>query len=95
MKALRSRWFNPGSMATPRRAKAPAIDVASAASAMAKKRWASLSEQERKAAMDKARAARQRKVSKERRREIARGAAKARWAKAGAVKQTEKPTRQA
>jgi TRAP-type C4-dicarboxylate transport system substrate-binding protein len=67
------------------------IDISSAASAMSKKRWASLSEEERNAAMEKARAARQRKLSKARRVEIARLAVNARWAKARAAKHTEKP----
>jgi len=58
--------------------------ISDAASAMAKKRWADLSEEERKAAMEKARAERQRQVSKARRREIASAAAKARWKKARA-----------
>lgn len=62
-------------------------DVSSAASAMARKRWADLSEEQRKAAMEKARAERQRKLSKARRLEIARAAAKARWAKAREGKQ--------
>jgi TRAP-type C4-dicarboxylate transport system substrate-binding protein len=63
-------------------------DLSSAASAMSKKRWASLTEDERKAAMEKARAARQRKLSKARRVEIARQAVNARWAKVRASKQT-------
>jgi hypothetical protein len=61
-------------------------NVSSAASAMAKKRWSELSEDQRKAAMEKARAERQRKTSKAQRSEIARAAAKARWAKARASK---------
>lgn len=64
------------------------IDVSEAASAMSKKRWASLTEEQRKAAMEKARAARQRKLSKARRVEIARLAVNARWAKARASKPT-------
>jgi len=66
------------------------IDLSSAASAMSKKRWASLTEEQRKAAMEKARAARQRKVSKVRRVEIARLAVNARWAKARAAKKAHK-----
>ena len=62
-------------------------EISSAARAMGKKRWAGLSEEERKTAMEKARAARQRKLSKARRLEIARAAAKARWAKAREGKQ--------
>jgi hypothetical protein len=64
-------------------------EISIAASAMGKKRWADLSEEDRKAAMEKARAERQRQLSKARRREIASTAAKARWAKARAAKQTE------
>jgi TRAP-type C4-dicarboxylate transport system substrate-binding protein len=67
------------------------IDLSSAASAMSKKRWSALSEEQRKAAMDKARAERQRKVSKTRRLEIAKAAAKARWAKAHASKPAGEP----
>lgn len=62
--------------------------ISLAASAMGKKRWADLSEDERKAAMEKARSERQRQLSKARRREIASTAAKARWAKARAAEQT-------
>jgi len=69
-------------------------DISIAASAMGKKRWADLSEEQRNAAMEKARAERQRKLSKARRREIASVAAKARWAKARAAKQTDKPVDQ-
>ncbi len=65
-------------------------EISIAASAMGKKRWADSSEAERNAAMEKARAERQRKLSKTRRREIASAAAKARWAKARAAKQTGK-----
>jgi hypothetical protein len=65
--------------------------ISDAASAMAKKRWAVLSEDERKAAMEKARAERQRKTSKARRREIASAAAMARWAKARAAKKAGQP----
>ena len=68
-------------------------DISIAASAMGKKRWADLTEEQRNAAMEKARAERQRKLSKARRREIARVAAKARWAKARAGKQTDKPVK--
>jgi TRAP-type C4-dicarboxylate transport system substrate-binding protein len=63
--------------------------ISVAASAMGKKRWADLSEDERKAAMEKARSERQRQLSKARRREIASTAAKARWAKARAAKQAD------
>ena len=66
-------------------------EISIAASAMGKKRWADSSEAERNAAMEKARAERQRKLSKTRRREIASAAAKARWAKTRAAKQTAKP----
>jgi hypothetical protein len=65
-------------------------DISSAASAMGKKRWADLTEEQRNAAMEKARAERQRKLSRAQRREIASVAAKARWAKARA-EQTDKP----
>lgn len=68
-------------------------EISIAASAMGKKRWADLSEEDRKAAMEKARAERQRQLSKARRREIASTAAKARWAKARAAKQTDKPVK--
>jgi hypothetical protein len=68
-------------------------DISIAASAMGKKRWADLSEEQRNATMEKARAERQRKLSKARRREIASVAAKARWAKARAAKQTDKPVK--
>lgn len=61
-------------------------EISIAASAMGRKRWEGLSADERKAAMEKARAERQRKLSKARRREIASTAAKARWAKAGEAK---------
>ena len=64
--------------------KDPNADISSAASKMGKKRWAGLSEEQRKIAMEKARAARQRKLTKTRRLEIARAAAEARWAKARA-----------
>jgi len=57
------------------------IDISSAASAMGKKRWAGLSEEQRNAAMEKARAERQRKLTKAQRSEIARGAVEARWKK--------------
>jgi hypothetical protein len=63
-------------------------EISVAASAIGKKRWVDLSEDERKAAMEKARAERQRQLSKTRRREIASMAAKARWAKARAAEQT-------
>jgi hypothetical protein len=66
------------------------IDISIAASAMGKKRWAGLSEGLRKAAMEKARAERQRKLSKAQRREIASTAAKARWAKTRAAKEAGK-----
>ncbi|MGD0290738.1 MAG: hypothetical protein ABSC63_13915 [Candidatus Binataceae bacterium] len=65
-------------------------NISIAASAMGKKRWADLSEEQRNAAMEKARAERQRKLSKARRREIASVAAKARWAKVRAAEQTGK-----
>jgi hypothetical protein len=68
-------------------------EISIAASAMGKKRWADSSEEQRNAAMEKARAERQRKVSKMRRREIASLAAKARWAKTRAAKQ--QPTKPA
>jgi hypothetical protein len=67
-----------------------ATEISIAASAMGKKRWADLSEKQRNAAMEKARAERQRKLSKARRREIASVAAQARWAKVRAAKQTDK-----
>jgi hypothetical protein len=63
-------------------------EISIAASAMGKKRWANSSEVERNAAMEKARAERQRKTSKAQRREIASTAAKARWAKARAANET-------
>jgi hypothetical protein len=66
-------------------------EISIAASAMGKKRWADSSEEQRNAAMEKARAERQRKLSKARRREIASLAAKARWAKTRAAKQPAKP----
>jgi hypothetical protein len=61
-------------------------EISIAASAMGKKRWADSSEDQRNAAMEKARAERQRKVSKTRRREIASLAANARWAKVRSAK---------
>jgi hypothetical protein len=68
-------------------------DISIAASAMGKKRWADLTEEQRNAAMEKARAERQRKLSKAQRREIASVAAKARWAKARAAERTDKPVK--
>ena len=74
------------------RRKTKDIDISSAASAMSKKRWASLTEKERKAAMEKARTARQKKVSKARRIEIARLAVNARWARAKMLRQSSEST---
>jgi hypothetical protein len=65
-------------------------EISIAASAMGKKRWADSSEEQRNAAMEKARSERQRKLSKAQRREIASLAAKARWAKTRAAKQPAK-----
>jgi hypothetical protein len=70
------------------------IDISKAASAMSKKRWDSLTEEERKAAMEKARTARQRNLSKARRVEIARLAVNVRWAKARALKQSHESAEQ-
>lgn len=62
-------------------------EVSNAASVMGKKRWADMSEEQRKVAMEKARAERQRKVPKKRRREIAVAAINARWARVRAAKE--------
>lgn len=65
-------------------------DMSEAARAMGKQRWQGMSEAERKDFMAKARA--KIKLTKAERSEIGRRAVNARWAKAKAVKQTEKPT---